>query len=94
MICTHEKLKSAHTRHLIIADFFPICNNFKSFFYYKSLILEAKEKVRTEAVCREAFRTYYTHMAQPLKRQTIIAADGILFFLLLSFKENKDWFFM
>ena len=32
---------------------------------------------------------------QPLKRQTkIAAADILIFYLLLSFEENKAWFFM
>ena len=31
---------------------------------------------------------------QPLKRQTKIAADNILISLLLSFEENKAWFFV
>ena len=33
-------------------------------------------------------------LSWPLERQTKIAADDILIFLLLSFEENKAWFFM
>ena len=37
---------------------------------------------------------WYSDHPYPLKRQTKIAADDSLLFLVLSFEENKAWFFM